>query len=72
MKLLGLRCPLPGGWLSKLIGTEMSDQDYAQLCEFRKQGKTQHVRELFSETADDNSPEAEINAIYLENRSEFE
>lgn len=41
-KLLGISYPLPGGWLRKLIGTEMTEAEYAGLVALKK---TRPVRE---------------------------
>jgi uncharacterized protein (DUF433 family) len=39
MEILGLKSPLPHGWLKDLIGKEMSDADYEKLCALRKKGR---------------------------------
>lgn len=59
------------GWQTQLIGRYMSGLQYARLCAFKKYKpqpeQTPELPQLRTLT-----PEAEINAIYLQNRSEFE
>lgn len=59
------------GWQTQLVGRYMSGLQYARLCALKKyKPQPEQTPELPQFRAE--SPEAEINAIYLANRSEFE
>lgn len=42
-QMLGVPYPLPAGWLSGLVGKEMSDEDYQRLCDHRRILKNKNV-----------------------------
>ncbi len=42
-ELLGLTVPLPSGWLSKLVGSEMGEEQYARLIALKKPLKPRNV-----------------------------
>lgn len=56
LKLLGIAWPPQKGWLSQLIGKEISQADYDKLGQLRRnrKGKTSHTpHNLLSSSSDD-------------------
>lgn len=79
VELLGVRWPLGKGWLVAIVGRQIPDRAYEQflllkniknlnMLKKRHPGSVADHPELFHVK----TPEDEINAIYLANRSEFE
>lgn len=77
-KILGVTYPLPHGWLSALIGSEIPDADYERLCSLRRKGRglqDKHQVEREPEpaiTASAESPEDFANDLFRESEGKLD
>lgn len=73
LELLGVAWPPEKGWLSKLIGSTIPDERYAQFVALSKAGKkkAKEPRAPQPDLFASESPEDFANDIYQKNRMEF-